>query len=493
MGGNAPGRQRRPRPQRNIVSTTSLPQETPDAAGSAGTQAAPVDGAAPNPAPTPGPRHPGAPVGPADVEPAPAPGGKRPVVTEPLSTEFGRIDAQGDVFVADGEAERLIGGYPDGVPEDPFALYTRRFADLEATVSLFEERLAQLSPKDIDQTLQTLRQAVAEPAAIGDLPALRARVEELAERAEQRKAEARAERRAAKEHALAERTALVERAEAVVAQDPDRTHWKQSGQTLRDLLEEWKTLQRRGPRLEKSTEDELWKRFSGARSVFDRHRRQYFSALDQKQGEAKRLKEGLIAEAESLQNSTDWGRTSAAYRDLMDRWKAAPRASRKEDDALWARFRAAQQVFFDARRAKDEAVDSEYQENLTAKEALLAEAEALLPLRDLEDAKRRLRSVQDRWDEVGRVPSADVSRIEGRMRAVEDAVRAAEEREWNRSNPETKARAEGMLGQLEEQVAQLRAEVEAAEAAGDTAQAADLRDALTTKQAWLDQIRSSMA
>jgi excinuclease UvrABC helicase subunit UvrB len=177
----------------------------------------------------------------------------------------------------------------------------------------------------------------------------------------------------------------------------------------------------------------------------------------------------------------------------MDRWKAAPRASRKEDDALWARFRAAQQVFFDARRAKDEAVDSEYQENLTAKEALLAEAEALLPLHDLEDAKRRLRSVQDRWDEAGRVPSADVSRIEGRMRAVEDAVRAAEEREWNRSNPETKARAEGMLGQLEEQVAQLRAEVEAAEAAGDTAQAADLRDALTTKQAWLDQIRSSMA
>ena len=91
-------------------------------------------------------------------------------------------------------------------------------------------------------------------------------------------------------------------------------------------------------------EDELWKRFSSARTQFDRHRRQFFSQLDQAQSEAKRIKEALIAEAEALSSSVDWSRTSSAYRELMNRWKAAPRASRKEDDALWARFRAAQQV-----------------------------------------------------------------------------------------------------------------------------------------------------
>ncbi len=53
----------------------------------------------------------------------------------------------------------------------------------------------------------------------------------------------------------------------------------------------------------------------------------------------------------------------------MNCWKAALRP--KEDDALWARFRAAQQVFFDARRAKDEATDAQYRENLAAKEAIL--------------------------------------------------------------------------------------------------------------------------
>lgn len=396
------------------------------------------------------------------------------------------------MYVADESGERLIGSYPDGAPEEPFALYTRRYEDLVATIRLFEDRLAQLSGHDIDQTLATLREAVREPAAIGDLPKLRARIEDLASRAEERKAQARAEKQAARERALAERTGLVERAEALVAQDPAHTHWKQSGQSLRDLLEEWKAHQRRGPRLDKGTEDELWKRFSSARTQFDRHRRQFFSALDQRQGEAKTLKEKLIAEAEELQNSTDWGRTSAAYRDLMDRWKAAPRASRKEDDALWARFRAAQQVFFDARRAKDQAENEEFRQNLAAKEALLEEAEALVPVGDAETAKASLRSIQDRWDAIGHVPSSDVSRIERRMRSVEEAVRSAEEREWSRSNPETRARAEGMLGQLEDQVEQLTADLQEAQQAGDAGRAREVSDALATKQAWLAQIRSSM-
>ena len=397
---------------------------------------------------------------------------------------FARIGEDGTVYVKDGDEERVIGGFPEGIPASPYALYERRFADLEATIKLFEDRLATLSPRDIDQTLATLREQVASPNVVGDIPALRARVEAAAKAAEERKA--------AKAQALADRTAVVERAEEIVAQDPAKTHWKQSGQTLRDLLEEWKTLQRRGPRLEKAVEDELWKRFSSARTQFDRHRRQFFSQLDQAQSEAKRVKEALIAEAEALSSSVDWSRTSSAYRELMNRWKAAPRASRKEDDALWARFRAAQQVFFDARRAKDEATDAEYRENLAAKEAILVDAEAILPVTDIERAKAQLRLIQDRWEEVGRVPSSDLHRIEGRLRAVEAAVREAEEKEWRRTNPETRARAAGMVGQLEEQIAQLERSLADAEAKGDNKAASAVRETLETKRAWLAQISSSM-
>ena len=449
-----------PRPRRNIVTETSIPtnETTPEAV-----TAAPEEATASTIPASEVPEHP-----------------------------FARIGEDGTVYVKDGDEERVIGGFPEGIPASPYALYERRFADLEATIKLFEDRLASLSPRDIDQTLATLREQVASPNVVGDIPALRARVEAAAKAAEERKEIAREERKAAKAQALADRTAVVERAEEIVAQDPAKTHWKQSGQTLRDLLEEWKTLQRRGPRLEKAVEDELWKRFSSARTQFDRHRRQFFSQLDQAQSEAKRVKEALIAEAEALSSSVDWSRTSSAYRELMNRWKAAPRASRKEDDALWARFRAAQQVFFDARRAKDEATDAEYRENLAAKEAILVDAEAILPVTDIERAKAQLRLIQDRWEEVGRVPSSDLHRIEGRLRAVEAAVREAEEKEWRRTNPETRARAAGMVGQPEEQIAQLERSLADAEAKGDNKAAAAVRETLETKRAWLAQISSSM-
>ena len=100
---------------------------------------------------------------------------------------------------------------------------------------------------------------------------------------------------------------------------------------------------------------------------------------------------------------------------------------------------------------------------------------------------------EDRWEEVGRVPSSDLHRVEGRLRAVEAAVREAEEREWQRTNPETRARAAGVLGQLEGQIADLEAELARAEASGDKKRAESVRDALTTKRAWLDQISSTIA
>ncbi len=252
-------------------------------------------------------------------------------------------------------------------------------------------------------------------------------------------------------------------------------------------------MQRRGPRLDKSTEDELWKRFSATRTQFDRRRRQYFSELDERQGQAKRVKEEIIARAEALKDSTNWGETSAAFRDLMEQWKRAPRASRREDDALWARFRSAQQAFFDARHRNDLAVDSEYQANLSAKEELLKEAEALLPITNHEEAKSALRSIQDRWAEIGRVPSEHFRKIESRLRAVEDALRQAEEAEWRRTNPETRARATGMLGQLEEQLEQLREDLETAKAQGDDARVRELTQALETKKAWFDQISSTLS
>ncbi|PYG02090.1 protein of unknown function [Georgenia satyanarayanai] len=426
---------------------------------------------------------------------APAPAVVAPVLDDAkeaaAAAAWGRVDPDGTVWVREAAGERTVGQYTGADMDEALAFYVRRFLDLQAQMLLFETRLPQLQTKEIDQTLATLTEALAEPAAVGDLDGLRARVETLRERAAARRKEISAEREAAKAKALEERTAVVERAEAIAAADPASTHWRSSGDELRALLDQWKQAQRSGPRLDRPTEDALWKRFSRARTTFDRNRGHFFSQLDATQSEVKRAKEQLIAEAEALSTSKDWGRTSAAYRDLMDRWKAAGRASRKEDDALWARFRAARQAFYEARENENAQIDAEYAANLEVKLALLEQAEALLPVTDPEAAKAALRPIQDKWDEAGKVPRSDVQRVEGRMRAVEQAVRDADQERWSRSDPEKKARAEGAAAQLYEAIDGLEQQLAQARAAGDPRAEKEAAAALEARKSWLDQILRS--
>lgn len=444
------------------------------------------------PRPAPGPR-------PAPPKPRPIP---RPAAVAPVpppadaqaaaeAAAWGRVDPDGTVWVREAAGERSVGQYPGADSSEALAFYVRRFLDIQAQITLFESRLPQLGGAEIDSTLATLREALAEPAAVGDLDGLRHRLETLEERAAERRRELEAERAAQREEALARRTEIVEAAERIAEQDPDRTQWKQSGQRLRELLEDWKTAQRTGPRLDRGSEERLWKRFSHARSTFDRHRRQYFARLDQVQGEAKAVKERLVARAEALSASTDWRGTAVAFRELMDEWKAAGRAAKRDDDALWERFRAAQQRFFDARNAQLAEVDAEYEANLAAKLELLEQAEALLPVTDVAAAKAALRPLQDRWDEIGKVPRKDVQRVESRMRAVEQAVRDAERAKWRRTNPETRARAEGAAAQLHAAIEALEKEHAEAVAGGDEAAARSAQEALEARRTWLAQIEKA--
>ncbi len=406
--------------------------------------------------------------------------------------EFGRIDEDGAVWVLDEGTERQIGSFPEGLPEDPFGLYVRRFLDLESAISLFESRLPSLSNKDLDQTLDSLQKQVVQPNAIGDLEALRKRVAQLPDKVNARKTQLAEEKKVARQEALAAREAVVAEAEKIAATPTEKIQWKHSGQQLQKLLDEWKNLQRNGPRMDKKEEDGLWKRFSQARTSFDRQRRQFFASLTEQQNETKKLKEALIAKAESLQNSTDWRETSLAQRALLEEWKKAGRAGHREDEALWKRFRDARQVFFDARKENDKRVDEQYAGNLVLKQELVEEAKALLPVKNLEKAREKLRNIQERWEEIGPVPSRDVRRVEGELSRVENAVRDAEQEEWQRTDPETKARAEGMLSQLEASIAELEATITEAKAKGDDKVVTETQKALEVKQTWLKQITASM-
>jgi len=408
--------------------------------------------------------------------------------------QWGRVDADGTVWVRTADGERVVGQYPGASAEDALAYFARKFDDLAAQVSLFEQRLAagHVSPAETESGVKRLVAAVADAHAVGDLDALANRVAALQPLADARRAEAEQARAQARAEAVEQRTALVDEAEAIAAADVERIPWKSSGDRLRELFEDWRRLQRE-TRLDKHTEDELWKRFSHARTAFDRKRRQHFGALDEQRNQARAVKEDLVAEAEALSSSTEWGATAAAYRDLMLRWKSAGRAARKDDDALWARFRAAQDAFFAARNAAAETTDAQFRENLAVKEALLQRAESLLPVTDVQAARAVLRDIQDDWDAAGKVPRADMGRIEGRLRAVEQAVRGAEEDRWARSNPQARARAEDAVRQLEEGIANLQRTLEKARSAGREKVVRETEQALEARQQWLVQARKALA
>lgn len=409
--------------------------------------------------------------------------------TGPTAVEdaFGRVDEAGEVFVRTPEGERHVGSWQAGEPQEALAFYERKYADLVVQVDLAEQRLASgaAAPGDAEAVLSRLREALAEPAVVGDLAGLRARLDALEQRVVASRAERRAARARALEQARVRKEAIADQA-ASVAEGQD---WRHGAERLRALLEEWKSL----PRLDKPTDDALWRRFSGARTHYTRRRKAHFAEVGARQEAAQRAKEGLVAEADALSGSTDWGQTTRAYRDLMARWKAAGPAPKPADDALWRRFRAAQDTFFAARQAAQSQRDSRHQASVAAKEALLAEAESLLPVRDWKAARETLRSLHERWEAIGDAPRQALRGLDARLRRVEDAVRTAEQSEWQRSNPEARARAAGTVAQLQASIAELDGEAAAARARGDRQAADRLEEAAAARRDWLAQARRALA
>ncbi|MFX0539586.1 DUF349 domain-containing protein [Ornithinimicrobium sp. Y1847] len=429
---------------------------------------------------------------------APAPSAPPVTPTDPSeSMKHGRVGEDGTVFViaADG-TEREVGSYPDATPEEALAYFARKYDELAASADLLAQRVAHtdVSTHDARQSLAHLKEQIGEAHVVGDIAALESTVSSLEETISARSEVEAQQRAAAKAEAATQRETLVAEAETLAATDPAKMQWKQSSARVRELLDEWKAHQRSGPRLDKDVENALWKRFSHARTSFDKSRKTWFARLDEEHGEAKATKEKLVKEAEALSGSTDWGATAGAFKRLMQDWKRAGRASRADDDALWQRFKAAQDSFFNAKDEVVAAEEAEFTENLKVKEELLVRAEALeISEANLDSAKAELRKIQEQWDEAGKVPRNDIRRVEGRLRAVEQQVRDLEDKQWKRSDPELNARAQSMVDQLERQVQGLEADLAAAQAAGDDRKATSLESELATKKLWLDSARGNLS
>ncbi|MFF2851297.1 DUF349 domain-containing protein [Streptomyces sp. NPDC058001] len=397
------------------------------------------------------------------------------------SDPWGRVDETGTVYVRTADGEQVVGSWQAGSPDEALAYFERKYEGLVVEIGLLERRVktTDLSAKDAQTAIDHLRQQVDEHHAVGDLAALRARLDKLVESVEARREERKAQKAKQSDEARHAKDALVVEAEELAQSE----QWRAAGERLRSLVDTWKGL----PRLDRKSDDELWHRFSHARSAFSKRRKAHFASLDAQREDARKAKEKLVAEAEALSGSTDWGPTAARYRELMSDWKAAGRAQREHEDDLWNRFRGAQDVFFAARSSVFAERDAEQSENLKLKEELAEEAEKLVPVSDLKAARAAFRSINERWEAIGHVPRDSRPKVEGRMHAVERALQESEETEWRRTNPEARARAEGLTGQLQAAVDKLSGQIETARAQGNNARADKLQKELEGRQALLDQ------
>ncbi len=409
-------------------------------------------------------------------------------MTANLDTTFGRVETDGTVLVKmpDG-SEKQVGQWAAGDLNDGLNFYIRKFQELENEISLTLQRLKDNkgNAETALKLVERVKNALISPNFVGDISLLTNKLDELQVVAAVKKAEFSAAKAIAKEKAMEKRKQLVEEAEKLI----DSKQWKNTTQRFKDIVEEWKKL----PHGSKSDEQALWKRFSTARSSFDKARRQYFSTLESTRKEATKIKSEIVEQAKKISDSKDWNDTANKFRNLMSKWKSAPILERKEEQKLWKEFKIAQDAFFAARTAALSVLDEEHKKNLALKEELAKKAEALLPITDFKSAKSAIRPIQDEWSKIGHVPRNEKNKIESRLKAVEDAIKSAERKELDRTDPAKSARAQSTVELIENKLAKTEKELQEASVKGDSKKVDSLTKTIESQKMLLEATKNTLA
>ena len=427
-----------------------------------------------------------------DLHPLPQASAATALIGDPAA--FGRVAEDGTVYVRTSSGEKAVGSYPGKSADEALTYFVRKFEMLATEVALLAARIKSgaLVPSDAYTAVKKLREQVKELNAVGDLEALVASVEQIEplieghrEAYEAKKAAESAAKKARLEQILVEKEKIVAEAESLALSES----WKVTGDRLKVLLDEWKSA----PRLEKAADAALWKRFSSSRNKFDKRRRTHFAALEAVQSVVSEAKKAIITEAESLASSTQWVPTAKQFKVLMDAWKASGRGKPSDDAKMWARFKAAQDQFFTAKNADLEKRDVTMATNLIKREELVLLIEALVPITNLDEAKKALREHMNAWSKIGMTHRDKRTSLDARVHAVELVIKEAEAAHWRKSDPAAKARAAEVVKQLSDSIENYEKIAAKSEAVGNAKKAAESRESASARKVWLAEAEKSLA
>ncbi len=408
----------------------------------------------------------------------------------PINTEFGRVDDDHNVFVNDEGAERKVGHQPELSLEDALAKYTKKFSELATEVRILEQRVkANADATSIAKAAKKLTGELADAAAVGDLSNLRKRVAALTSNIEELVTAKVEETKQAVADAIAKREEIAAKAEAIAAKAGEKVNFKAVSAELNALFEQWQALQKESVKVPKNVADQVWKRFSTARTKFESAKRGFFAAADQESKAIKAKKAQLVAEAEAL--VAKGAEAAADYRKLLDAWKNSGRSNSKADDTLWTKFKAAGDAIYALRGEALAAENETFEANLKVKLELIAEAEKIDVAKDLAAAKQAMLAISAKFEKAGKVPKDKIRATEDRIRAVESKIKAAEQELWRKTDPATIDRTNSVVNQLVDGIAKLESELEAAKTAGNSKKADEITAAIETQTAWLKVVQNS--
>jgi len=172
----------------------------------------------------------------------------------------------------------------------------------------------------------------------------------------------------------------------------------------------------------KKDNNAIYARFRKACDVFFANKAEFYAAAFEEQKDNLRIKSEIVEKAESLKDSEDWKSTTSELIRLQKQWKEVGPVPRRESDKLWKRFRVACDAFFENKSRYFEDIDSTFDDNLKAKEELIAEMEAYKPLKNKKKDLQALEDFQEKFDNIGFVPSAKKDWIKDQFRDAQNRL-----------------------------------------------------------------------
>ena len=210
---------------------------------------------------------------------------------------------------------------------------------------------------------------------------------------------------------------LCEKAEELL----DEKSMTKAFKALQKLHEDWKEI---GP-VPQEKKEEIWERFKAASDKINAIRREHYAKLEESQKANLEAKKALCDKAEALLNAeytsvNAWQKKSDELSEIFGVWKTVGLASKKDNEEIWARFKAAMDAFFQKKKEFFASMKDKQNENLERKTQLCAEAEALMESTDWKNATEQLKKIQEEWKTIGPVPKRHTDKIWKRFRAACD-------------------------------------------------------------------------